>query len=482
MDFTISPGDFDSKYQNFVSLENFESLPKNIPNIEKLLNSIGRKIFIAVDSSKNDNLEMAVDHFTSAIQDLLYFRQNILTLDLFTPNTTNIKRLNQIIILLSSKKYLAEYMLGQGLSMGQEVIEIRDRTAMFGKVLKQILDSTVDTLRKDTNELYKGTGLPGDMLGASAQDANIKPHDQLLKLSEVVLSPEQLNILKMRKILPVPLNPLILYGPPGSGKTMFAEAIASSMNCDFKIMGTGDIIAKYLGEAEKNVRNIFEMLNKNPNLVILLDEAESVLQSRTGEGATNFESIVQTFLIAIDEAPRDTRKRLIFATNIMPKIDRAIVRRLTPMFLGYPQGEDLVQTFAKILADFDIDDQLKNFVDQGKLPPQLANEITQKLMSLADISVIIKRAFMEKYNRACRIIPGEGHKNFKRNDIVPNAMIISEKNCGNATHDTYLNSLEQINQELYTEPLTERDLILIIGSWQPTITRLEYDEYSKYNK
>src|SRR5262245_57711137 len=79
---------------------------------------------------------------------------------------------------------------------------------------------------------------------------------------------------------------LLLYGPPGCGKTFVARAVAGELGARFYAVSLADILDHYLGDTEKNVRAIFETARRNAPCVLFLDEVDAIghRRSRIGSG------------------------------------------------------------------------------------------------------------------------------------------------------------------------------------------------------
>ena len=133
---------------------------------------------------------------------------------------------------------------------------------------------------------------------------------------------------------------ILLYGPPGTGKTMIAKAIATEIDAVFFSIRCSDIVGKYFGEAEKNVRALFETARAQEAAILFFDEFEA-LASKRGGNSTVMNRLVPELLSQMDGFAKDTDKTLILlaATNRPWDLDSAFLRppRLTEkIYVGLP--------------------------------------------------------------------------------------------------------------------------------------------------
>lgn len=123
---------------------------------------------------------------------------------------------------------------------------------------------------------------------------------------------------------------LLLFGPPGGGKTMMARAIAHHANLPFFAIRCSDIVGKFFGEAEKRVKALFaaarEAARQHGGVLIFLDEAES-LACRRGSNSTVMNRLVPELLSQMDGFEKfDGHVIVIFATNRPGDLDPAFLR------------------------------------------------------------------------------------------------------------------------------------------------------------
>lgn len=134
-----------------------------------------------------------------------------------------------------------------------------------------------------------------------------------------------------------PTKGVLLYGPPGCGKTMFGKAAASTLaalhgakSASFMSIKAPELQSGWVGETERTIRDIFayarayKALHGHP-LVVFIDEADAILPNRDGRATWFQESNVATFLTEMDGI-EDSGALVILATNRPEAIDAAILR------------------------------------------------------------------------------------------------------------------------------------------------------------
>ena len=125
----------------------------------------------------------------------------------------------------------------------------------------------------------------------------------------------------------MPPKGLLLYGPPGNGKTMIAKAIAQSLGATFISIEGPELTSKYYGEGEKRLRDKFDHASKHSNSVIFIDEIDSIASTRDSESTSESQvSIVATLLNLMDGIRTSGNIFVIGATNRLGAVDPALRR------------------------------------------------------------------------------------------------------------------------------------------------------------
>lgn len=147
---------------------------------------------------------------------------------------------------------------------------------------------------------------------------------------------------------------LVLYGPPGNGKTQFVKAIANEMNIPILIINATNIMSKYPGGSEKNINNIFNIANENSPCIVFIDEADTIFAKRN-EYQDN--SLINHFLQILDGINELRSIFLIIATNNLDALEPAILRpgRLSKkLYIGLPTKTDRIALVDHYASNYQI--------------------------------------------------------------------------------------------------------------------------------
>jgi transitional endoplasmic reticulum ATPase len=122
---------------------------------------------------------------------------------------------------------------------------------------------------------------------------------------------------------------VLLYGPPGTGKTMLAKATAGEIDATFFRISPADVLSKWVGEAEQNIKKLFDAAAAEPRSIIFIDEIEALVPARRDEGSSVMQRVVPQILQGMEGF--DSKKGsdpILFmgATNVPWQLDSAVLR------------------------------------------------------------------------------------------------------------------------------------------------------------
>lgn len=165
--------------------------------------------------------------------------------------------------------------------------------------------------------------------------------DIITELQDSVLLPFQKRHLFRGSKLLQPPKGVLLYGPPGCGKTLIAKAAARASGCQFINLQVSTLTDKWYGESEKLTAAVFSLAAKLQPCIIFIDEIDSFLRSRSSldhEATAIMKAQFMSLWDGLETGP-DTQVMVMGATNRPQDVDAAIRRRMPATFhVGLPNA------------------------------------------------------------------------------------------------------------------------------------------------
>lgn len=276
-------------------------------------------------------------------------------------------------------------------------------------------------------------------------------------------------ISRLREIIQIPINypellgrfgikppkGMLMYGPPGNGKTMIARAVAYSMGSSFITIEGPELMSKYVGVGEQRLREKFEEAESKGNCVIFIDEIDSITSKRSESSAEYQVSIVATLLSLMDGMNSNNKVFVIGATNRLNAIDPALRRpgRFDLEFeVPLPNASaryDILSKYVKLENA-----HLFNAVSTNSL--QVLSELTNGY-SGADLSLLYRESVMNAIRKRISIEEDTGKISFHD---VPESIQISNEDFHEALRNITPTSLRGID---VNKPTVKWDSLIGLG-------------------
>ncbi|GLU05878.1 hypothetical protein SLE2022_229530 [Rubroshorea leprosula] len=252
--------------------------------------------------------------------------------------------------------------------------------------------------------------IPANEIGVSFADIGALEETKE-SLQELVMLPLRRPDLFKGGLLK-PCRGILLFGPPGTGKTMLAKAIAKEAGASFINVSMSTITSKWFGEDEKNVRALFTLAAKVSPTIIFVDEVDSMLgqRSRVGEHEA-MRKIKNEFMAHWDGLLTKPGERILVlaATNRPFDLDEAIIRRFERrIMVGLPSLENREMILKTLLAKEKVEEGL-NFTELAVMTEGYSGSDLKNLCTTAayrPVRELIKQERLKDQERKQRAAAG----------------------------------------------------------------------------
>ncbi|WP_458185653.1 proteasome-activating nucleotidase Pan2 [Haladaptatus sp. NG-WS-4] len=199
-------------------------------------------------------------------------------------------------------------------------IEAGDRVAVNDSfTIETLLDSETDA-RAQAMEVDASPEVAyEDIGGIEEQIREVRE-----AVEEPLVNPEQFEAAGIE-----PPSGVLLHGPPGTGKTMLAKAVANETDATFIKMAGSELVQKFIGEGARLVRDLFQLASEREPAVIFIDEIDAVASRRTDSKTSGDAEVQRTMMQLLSEMDGFEDRgdiRIIAATNRFDMLDKAILR------------------------------------------------------------------------------------------------------------------------------------------------------------
>lgn len=262
----------------------------------------------SLDAQIKCNIELDPNAIKKAIRE----RQNMMSYNFNNPMQLTIEDYKFEAIITSVKT--------ESIVETATLLHINEKTEINLQIECELVRPHIALSREDLKNIK--TQL--ESYGMSGMDEQIRILTKELFLPRTNFMPKELlNILR-------PTRGVILYGPPGTGKTTLARNIGNLLHIpaeDVNMITATEILNKFIGESEENIRGLFEPARKNPNKVhlLIIDEMDAILGSRKEQTELR-NSIVNQFLGEMDGLNQISNILIIGITNRLDMLDSAVLR------------------------------------------------------------------------------------------------------------------------------------------------------------
>ena len=193
---------------------------------------------------------------------------------------------------------------------------------------------------------------------------------------------------------------ILLYGPPGVGKTLLAKAVATELKLNFLSVKGPELLNMYIGQSEENVREVFTRAKTSAPAIIFFDELDALAPKRgqAGDSGGVMDRIVSQLLSELDQSSTDSDQKVfvIGATNRPDLIDPALQRpgrfdRL--VYIGPPEGVTEQSRILKALT------RKFEFIDEVDFERDIVEKISHLALTGADFYALTVDAMMAAVER-----------------------------------------------------------------------------------